>query len=64
MGNSNKKIPPTLMKLFQGVGYPPKQFFENNFKNLTYWMYRFIDSNHYQNNFWLEIILLGYPPSK
>ena len=25
-------------------------------------MYRFIDSNHHQNNFWLEIILRGYPP--
>ena len=37
---------------------------QNNFKNLTYWMYRFIDSNHCQNNFWLEIILMGYPPLK
>ena len=25
-------------------------------------MYRIIDSNHCQNNFWLEIILMGYPP--
>ena len=27
-------------------------------------MYRFIDSNHHQNNFWSEIILMGYPPLK
>ena len=27
-------------------------------------MYRFIDSNHHQNNFWFEIILMGYPPLK
>jgi len=49
------------MKLFQG-GLPSKIFFQNNFKNLTCWMYKFIDSNHHQNNFWLEIILMGYPP--
>ena len=49
------------MKLFQG-GLPSKIIFENNFKNLTCWMYRFIDSNHHQNNFWLEIVLMGYPP--
>ena len=52
-------IPPTLMKLFQGG-----VTLQNNFKNLTCWMYRFIDSNHHQNNFWLEIILMGYPPLK
>ena len=43
-----RAIPPTLMKLFQR-GLPSKIFFQNNFKNLTCWMYRFIDSNHHQN---------------
>ena len=33
------------------MGYPPKYVFQNNFKNLTCWMHRFIDSNHQQNNF-------------
>ena len=56
--------PSYLNEIISGGGYPPKYFFENNFKNLTCWMYRFIDSNHCQNNFWLEIILMGYPPSK
>ena len=61
---SSNYDPSYLNEIISGGGYPPKYFFENNFKNLTCWMYRFIDSNHHQNNFWLEIILMGYPPSK